>query len=335
MNREIDMSKYQIRTDLVVEMIEKNNSIDQKIEQYNDIKVTTFNLKNNEGKSINKKDGNYITIEYKDVTDEYNRKALEEIFIKYLKELMLKNNIKDTDKVLIIGLGNSKSTPDSLGPLVLKDIIVTGYLKEISDNYRIVSTFAPNVTGVTGIETGDLIKSVININKPDFVIVIDSLASSSIDRVNKTIQLTDTGITPGSGVGNDRKEISKEVFNIPVIAIGVPTVVDAVTIVSDTINYMYEHFKYLKKNLNDPKHKLIVNNNYLEENLDKVEIDTNLLFGLIGNLSAEEFESLIFEVLTPLGYNFMVTPKEIDFVIEKLSKLIADGVNKSIHFIIE
>ena len=168
--------------------------------------------------------------------------------------------------------------------------------------------------------------------KPNIIIVIDALASSSVERVCTTIQMTDTGIHPGSGVGNDRKEISKEVFGTPVIAIGVPTVVDAATITHNTIGYMYQYFSYAKEEATNPSSKLKVGNiNYLKKNIKINEEDKKLLFGIIGNLEEEEVQKFLYEVLNPIGYNFMVTPKEIDFTLEKLSTILGEGMNKIFH----
>ena len=185
--------------------------------------------------------------------------------------------------------------------------------------------------GETGIETSDLIKSIIDTVKPNFVIVIDALASSSLERINKTVQISTSGINPGSGVGNKRKEISEDTLGIPVIAVGVPTVVDAASIVSDTIGYMYKHFAYQKENINNPKNKLMVNVNYLNKDSQINNQDKENLFGIVGTLTEKQTKSLITEVLNPTGYNFMVTPKEEDFVIEKISDLISESLNHSLH----
>ena len=185
--------------------------------------------------------------------------------------------------------------------------------------------------GETGMETSDLIKGIVETIKPDFVITVDALASSSIERVNKTIQMTDAGINPGSGVGNKRKEISLDTIGVPVLAIGVPTVVDAASIVSDTINYMYKHFAYTKENYDNPAEKLKMGVNYLNKNVEILDSDKKNLFGLVGTLSNEEVKSLIYEILTPIGYNLMVTPKEEDFVVEKISEVISGGINKALH----
>ena len=142
--------------------------------------------------------------------------------------------------------------------------------------------------------------------------------------------MTDTGIHPGSGIGNKRKEISKEIFGIPVIAIGVPTVVDAVTIVADTFKFLTKHYIYMKKNIDNPKLKLKTCANYLEEEIIVSEDDKKSLLGLIGYLSEEEVKILVEDVLSPIGYNLIVTPKEIDYIVKELSILIANTLNKII-----
>lgn len=144
--------------------------------------------------------------------------------------------------------------------------------------------------------------------------------------------LTIKGRYPGSGIGNSRKEISYETLNIPCIAIGVPTVVDAITIVSDTINYMHKHYTYSKLNINNPLNKLMAYSpNYLKEKIELNKKDKETLLGIVGTLEEEEIKQLLFEVLSPIGYNMMVTPKEVDFLIEKLSNLIGNGLNEALH----
>lgn len=338
MNKEIDLSKYQLRTDLAIESVNQTKDlegIEISTETIDDIKVTEVNITELGSKKINKKTGNYITIEFEDITDTNNKNKVLKIFSNKLKELIKKIGIYEYDSCLVIGLGNDKSTPDSLGPLSINNVLVTNHLYELgqlSSNFRRVSAINPGVMGTTGIETSDIISSIVDKINPEFIIVIDALASGAIERVNKTIQMTDTGIHPGSGVGNSRKEISKEILGVPVIAIGVPTTVDAVTIVSDTINYMYKHFAYTKENIDNPSNKLMIGiPNYLKKNIQVKKQDRNKLLGLIGDLEDEEIRQLIFEVLTPVGYNLMVTPKEIDFVVEKLADIIGNGINKTLH----
>ena len=336
MSNQIDLSKYTLRTDLAIDVISDDlEGIESNVENFNDIKVTNVLVKEVGSKKINKKIGNYITIEFSDITDYNHSEALKEIFSKKLKCLLEKMKINSSASCLIIGLGNDKSTPDALGPLVINNILVTNHLflyGDVEKGFRKVSAISPGVMGQTGIETSDLIKGIISSIDTDFIIVVDAIASQSIERVNKTIQMTDTGIHPGSGIGNKRKEISSDTLKKPVIAIGVPTVVDAVTIVSDTINYMYKHYSYTKDNINKPSNRLITGGvNYLKKD---VSVDNNLkqeLFGVIGNLNDDEVKQLIFEVLSPIGYNLMVTPKEIDFEIEKLSDIIGNGINRALH----
>jgi len=336
--REINMNKFSIRTDLISDVINvKNKQIIEDVKIINGIKISNVLLGDEEAKLINKKKGTYSTIFFEDVTDKTNRENLTKVFSEHLKKILLDEKIDITKEGLIIGLGNIKSTPDSLGPKVIEKIITTRHIKSLTgslDNkYSVISSFCPGVMGITGIETGEVIKNITEFLKPDYIIAIDALASSTIDRVNKTIQITNTGIHPGSGVGNQRKELSKETLGVPVIAIGIPTVVDAVSIVYDTINYMQKQISYNIKNNNDRKNKFIpfFKRNYLDYEGELSSKEKQELLGLIGTLDDEEVRKLLFEVLTPIGYNLMVTPKEIDFVIEKLVDVISTGINESIH----
>lgn len=338
MGHNIDLSNYKIRTDLAIEAIDnkKIKGITSKKIIEEGIKVTEVMIDEEASQIINKKKGNYITIEFEDVTDYENGKKVEKKFSSELTKLINKLNIDKEASCLIVGLGNSKSTPDSLGPLVINNVLVTNHLfelEEVTDGYRRVSVLVPGVMGQTGLETSEVISSLVDKFKPDFLIAIDALASQSIERVNKTIQMTDTGIHPGSGIGNSRKEISYETLKIPCIAIGVPTVVDAITIVSDTINYMHKHYTYSKLNINNPLNKLMAYSpNYLKENITLNKKDKETLLGIVGTLEENEVKQLLFEVLTPIGFNLMVTPKEVDFLVEKLSLIIGNGINKALHY---
>lgn len=338
----INLSRYKIRTDLIVEQLNDkmdNHGVKKEERTYENISVLEICLDQENCNLFNRKAGRYITISFEDVTDVTNRINLETVLQKEIKRLLNKLNISDDATCLIVGLGNNDSTPDALGPKVAKSVLVTRHLFElegvvVEKGYRNVSSFVPGVMGTTGIEASDIILGIIEKTKPDFVLVVDALASSSVDRVNKTIQMTDTGIHPGSGVGNSRKELSKETLGIPVIAIGVPTVVDAVTIVSDTINFIMKNYSYNIKNVNKVSNKLKLAHsiNYLEDELEELpKEEKERLLGMVGNLNEEETKQLIFEVLSPIGYNMMVTPKEVDFVIDKLSLVIKNGINKSLH----
>lgn len=332
MSHKIHLEKYQIRTDLAIESLDIK---DFEEKDYDGIKVTDIVLSKEQGKIINKKEGKYTTIFFDDITDFDSSKRLKEVFTSELKKMFGYLNIKEKDTCLVVGLGNSKSTPDSLGPKAISNILVTRHLfllANVEEGFRCVSSFSPGVMASTGMEASDVIKGIIKIHKPDFLIVIDALASGSIERVNKTIQISSSGINPGSGIGNNRKEISYDTLKLPVISIGVPTVVDAATITFDTINYMYKHFSYVKNNIHNPANKLALNTpNYLKKSV-KVNIeDKKNLFGLIGNLNDEEIYNLLNEVLTPTGYNLMVTPKEVDFIIDKLANIIGNGINVVLH----
>lgn len=336
MGHNIDLSKYRLRTDLAIEVIKDNiDGIDSKITIKDNIKITEVKVNLSASKIINKKPGNYYTIEFDDVTDYDNSKKVEKIFSEELKKMLSNINIDKNKTCLVVGLGNSKSTPDSLGPLTISNILVTNHLfmiGEVEKGFRCVSAISPGVKGTTGLETSEIIESIVKKFKPDFLIVIDALASQSVERVNRTIQMTDTGIHPGSGVGNSRKEISKETLNIPCIAIGVPTVVDAITIVSDTINYMHKHYSYSKANKDNPLNRLISSYpNYLNKKIEINPKDKEVLLGIVGTLKDEEVKQLLFEVLTPIGFNMMVTPKEVDFLVEKLGLIISNGINKTLH----
>ena len=185
----------------------------------------------------------------------------------------------------------------------------------------------------TGLESSNIIKAIIKEEKPKFIIVIDALASLSIDRINKTIQITDTGIHPGSGIGNNRKEISKNTIGIPVIAIGVPTVVSSTTIVYDTLEYLFKHISYIKDNESINKLTFTKSKNYKNKIKDKklTPEEKNTLLGLFGSLNNLEKRSLINEVLTDIDLDLIVTPSEIDFLIDKLSNLIASSINNALH----
>lgn len=334
MNKEVDLSKYKTHTDLAIEILDDyKDYIKVDNEEIKDIKITTVKVKDDIENNIKK--GLYLTIEFTDITDMDNLESVKEIFIDKLKYVLKKSKIKDKDSCLIVGLGNKNSTPDSLGPKCIDNIITTSHLFElnlVSENFRRTYTLTPGVMSNTGIETKDYIKSITTITKPDFIIVIDALASRSVERLNKTIQISSSGIIPGSGVGNSREEISFNTLGIPVIAIGVPTVVDAATIVTDTINFLYKYYAYNKDSTIQILNKLSLNKaNYLKKDINLNINDKQKIFGIIGNLKDEEIHELISEVLQPINYNLMVTTKEIDFLIDKLTELISDGINKSLH----
>lgn len=215
------------------------------------------------------------------------KEILEDIYEEYGLSL--------SSYILVVGLGNDEVTPDSLGPKVIRKLLVTKHyddLGELDDNLGVVGAISPGVMGQTGIETSDIIKALVKKTKPDLVLVVDALASRSLHRVNRTIQVSTAGINPGSGVGNKRKEISMKTLGVPVVAIGVPTVVDVVSIFNDTLEYVSKVRE--------------------EEKIEYNEYDVK-------------------EALNESNIDFMVTPKEIDEVMNMLSDIISKGINTSIH----
>jgi len=335
MSQSIDLSNYQVRTDLAIEshqiISEKKGEeipgVNIENNTYESINVNRLDITSDGGSNLlNKPKGRYLTFEAA-ILKQHDTKVYENLtyvfaeeFAKYLLEL----KISADAKVLIIGLGNWNVTPDALGPMVISNLLITRHLFElipdkVDEGFRSVSAIAPGVLGITGIETSEVVYGIVENSQPDFVIAIDALASRSLERVYSTIQVADTGIHPGSGIGNKRKPISKESLGVPVIAIGVPTVVDAVSITSDTIDLMLKHLE-----------RQMEIRNPFEKSLE-IEDNNGKFLGLVGTLSEEEKRQLIHEVLAPLGYNLVVTPKEVDTFIEDIANIIANGLNMALH----
>ncbi|EJL22328.1 GPR endopeptidase [Brevibacillus sp. BC25] len=353
MAHNIDLSGYSIRTDLALEAHElaqqqNESGIEGVWLQADDsepnVKVTRLHVETEEaGKEIGKLPGHYLTIEVPKLRD--NDTSIEEQvakrfsveFAMFLKQL----GITEDKKALVVGLGNWNVTPDALGPMVVENLLITRHLytlapETVGEGYREVSGLSPGVLGITGIETSEIIFGVVEKSKPDFVICIDALASRALHRVNTTIQISDTGIHPGSGVGNKRKAIDQATLGVPVIAIGVPTVVFASTIVNDAITYLLGHFGQSMVESKRAFNKLALSTlperkePYTEEDLPDLE-SRKTFMGLVGSLPEEEKRQLIHEVLRPLGQDLVVTPKEIDDFIEGVANVIATGLNRALH----
>ncbi|MDD2281873.1 MAG: GPR endopeptidase [Eubacteriales bacterium] len=277
-----------------------------------DISVTNI-LTPTAAEKIGKAPGRYITIEaagLREKNDELEKRLIE-VLGRELQKLM---NINNDTTVLVVGLGNWNVTPDSLGPSVVEKIYVTRHLKamypdKIGPGFRNVCAIAPGVLGLTGIESGDIIFGIVQRLKPDIVIAIDALAARSMRRLNTTIQISDTGIYPGSGVGNKRQGITRESLGVPVIAVGVPTVVDAATLTSDVLDLLIHAVQKEAK---------------IASNLSK-------MLSALDNFAQEDKEKLIKEVLTPEVGVLMVTPKEVDRLLEDISDLLANGLNAALH----
>lgn len=259
------LDHYNIHTDLALEdkeRFESDNvevsgvSVDEVYNEEKEIKITTVKILTENGAKIMRKPvGTYITMEAPNMTlpdEEYQMEIAEEL-AKYLKELL---QVEKRDyTALVVGLGNRNVTPDALGPQVVDDLRVTRHIIKEYGKYamadedaHMVSAIAPGVMAQTGMESSEIVKGIASEVKPDFVIAIDALAARNTKRLNRTIQIADTGINPGSGVGNHREGITEETLGIPVIAIGVPTVVSAATIVRDTMESMMTDWEPEEKN---------------------------------------------------------------------------------------
>ncbi len=299
----MDDKDYRIRTDLALEAREsfpdddveiKGVTLDEDFDEENNIRITTVVIKDEAGaKAMQKPMGTYITIEapdMKDSSEDYNKPVSEHVE-KVLKKLA--GNLLGGE-VLVVGLGNREVTPDALGPYVVDNLFVTRHLirefgSEFKEKNKLgnVSAISPGVMAQTGMETLEIIKGIIKETDPKLIIVIDALASRSVRRLNTTIQLTDAGISPGSGVGNNRKALNEETLGVKVIAIGVPTVVDAGTIVADTLT------------------------KYMEEN----------------GFGEEDIFKFISEVNGTQVYNMFVTPENIDELVKQISYTISEALN--------
>ncbi|WP_243290619.1 GPR endopeptidase [Bacillus sp. FJAT-47783] len=353
MTDQLDLSKYAVRTDLAVEarqmaVDEQNgasiNGVVFHEESEDGIKITRVEISEEGAKALGKKKGKYLTLEVQGIRqkDTELQEKVSGVFAHQLSTFLQELNIPKDASCLVVGLGNWNVTPDALGPIACENLLITRHLFElqpehVQEGYRPVSALAPGVMGITGIETSDIILGVIKQSKPDFVVAIDALAARSVERVNTTIQISDSGIHPGSGVGNKRKELSEETLGIPVIAIGIPTVVDAVSITSDTIDYILKHFGREMKEGDRPSRSLAPAGMTFGER--KVLTDEDLpneeerkqFLGIVGSLEEEEKRRLIHEVLAPLGHNLMVTPKEVDVFIEDMANVLANGLNMALH----
>ena len=316
------VEKYNIRTDLALEEKERFESdqvevqgvvLEEEYDKEREIRVTTVRIETENGaKTMGKPVGTYLTIEAPNLSspDEGIHREVSEELAKYLIEVMGKiiPESEHDKEVLVIGLGNRQATPDALGPYVADNLNVTRHIVKEYGKYAapeemncVVSAIVPGVMAQTGMETAEIIKGVVRETKPDLLIVIDALAARNSRRLNRTIQIADTGINPGSGVGNYRNAITKETIGVPVIAIGVPTVVDAVTIVSDTMENLLSALE-------------------TSESLKGVGL-------VLGGYSEAEKYELIKELIEPNLNSMFMTPKDIDETVKRLSYTISEGLN--------
>lgn len=316
------VEKYKIRTDLAMEQKERFESdhvevsgvvLEEEYDEEKEIKITTVRIETENGaKAMGKPVGTYLTLEAPNMAaaDEGYHREISETLAGFLEKYM-----KDTEEnqekgysVLVVGLGNREVTPDALGPYVVDQLNVTRHIVQEYGRYavgkggsRIVSAIVPGVMAQTGMESAEIIRGIVNETTPDLIMVIDALAARSTKRLNRTIQISDAGIHPGAGVGNHRSEITKDTMGIPVIATGVPTVVDAATIVNDTME------------------------NFITA-LETSETLKGVGVVLQGYNSAEKYE-LVKELIAPHLNGMFVTPKDIDDTVRRISYTISEAMN--------
>ena len=309
-----------IRTDLAMEareLAQEQNQYDipgvrvEEVEPEEDIKITRVEVLSKQGEeNIGKPIGNYITLEVPGIQDrdpEYEEQVKQHL----ANEIRRLTRLNDNSVILIVGLGNWNVTPDAVGPKVVDRLLVTRHIFEyvpdqVDDRMRRVCAVAPGVLGITGIETGEIVKGIADKVKPDLVIAIDALASRKTDRIGTTIQVADTGINPGSGIGNKRMGLTKETLGVPTLAIGVPTVVYAHTIGRDAIEMLIKEFS------------------------GQAEPQSEF-YNMLQSLDEQHLNQLVGEVLAEGLGDLVVTPKEVDILIDDVAGIIADGINLAVH----
>lgn len=305
------------RTDLAVEAhaaVQQAMGAGQQIpgvtmqeEQVGSVHVSRVNIWSREGEqALGKVAGRYVTLDAPELRRR-NRQVQDEVARILTDELARLMNLGPDDLVLVVGLGNWNATPDALGPRVVANLLVTRHLRqylpqELVGHLRGVAAVAPGVLGLTGIETSDIVRGIVSQVHPRAVIVIDALAARSLARVGTSIQIADTGINPGSGVGNHRAGITEESLGVPVFAIGVPTVVYATTIANDTLDLLVSQLRQ--------QHKLL---------------------DIVGQMDAADRQALVNEVLQPSVGDLVVTPKDVDVMITDLSRILAGAMNAALH----
>lgn len=319
-----------IRTDLALEAAEvfkKQNKhlegveISEDYDVDNDILITVVDVMDETGADqIGKPVGKYITLETPKLSepDEGYHKEITEILIKQLEILFPDLGNK---KILVAGIGNREITPDALGPLVVEHLFITRHLIEtygqksdIVKGLGNISAIAPGVMAQTGMDGREILRGIIDHTKPEVVIIIDALAARSTNRLNRTIQLTNTGIIPGAGVGNHRNELTEATLGVPVIAIGIPTVIDAATIASDTMSRMLEILER-------------------EDNPDEAYEMFSQMHEATKSFDQHEKYLLMKELIEPMMTEMFVTPKDIDETVARISFTVSEAINSLCHHI--
>lgn len=307
------------RTDLAIEARELVSKeypkeipgVEVDVDKSDNITITRVKIKTEEAEKIMGKPlGDYITLEVPKLREK-DVLLQEEVSKNFADEIKNLSRLPIDATVMVVGLGNWNVTPDALGPKVIQQLLITRHIMEtptgeMGKGVRSLCAIAPGVLGITGIETGEIIQGVIEKVKPDLIIAIDALASRNMARVSTTIQISNTGIHPGSGVGNKRMGITRETLGVPVIAVGIPTVVDAATMANDTLDMLIDS---------------------LMEQTEK----GSSFYKLLKDMDKNEKYRLIYEVISPFVGNLMVTPKEIDTIVDDLARVLAGGLNIALH----
>ncbi len=324
------VKNYSVRTDLALEEKERFESdnveipgvvLEEDYDQERDIRVTRVEIRTENGaKAMGKPTGTYLTVETPDLSlpDEEKHVEIAARLCGYIRELIEKHRepagngegeAENEDiSILVVGLGNRDVTPDALGPYVADHLNVTRHIvKEYGkyamgmENVDMVSAIVPGVMGQTGMESAEIVRGIVQETHPDIVIAVDALAARNSRRLNRTVQIADTGIHPGSGVGNHRVGMTEESLGVPVIGIGVPTVVDAATIVNDTM-----------------------------ENFIRALESSESLKGVgevLRSYNAGEKYEFVKELIAPHLNGMFVTPKDVDEMIHQISHTISEAIN--------
>jgi len=308
-----------IKTDLAIEAKELASAqqgevagVESEETQVHGFTVNRLKIVNEEGeRNMNKPRGNYVTIELpRDYR--YNFELFKNAVSVIGFEISRILNLKPDDSVLVVGLGNSAITADALGPLAIRSTLITRHVKEQNieggdfDHFRPVAGLVPGVMGQTGVETVEIIKGLVSRINPSVLIVIDALSARRLSRLATTVQISDTGINPGSGVGNSRSEISEKSIGIPVISVGIPMVVNAATMTADVIELISEEIK-------------------------KQAQDNKGIFTFLETLNRDELYTLSIDSLKPYDLNLFVTPKDIDDIVASGARLLGYSINTALQ----
>lgn len=315
------LERYSVHTDLALEdkeRFEENNVeisgvvLEEEYDQKTELRITRVKIETEKGaKVMGKPVGEYITLETPNlaVRDEDYHKEISEKIAECIERLIVEKRTFDSEiSILIVGLGNRCVTPDALGPYVVDNLYVTRHIVKEYGKYALneeeikyISAIAPGVMGQTGMETSEIVRGIVKETKPDFVIAVDALAARNCKRLNRTVQISDTGIHPGSGVGNHRKGLTCKTLGVPVLAIGVPTVVNAATIVNDAMENLIQTLEQS----NDSKGMGEVMNSY----------------------TGMQKYDLIKEQISPWLNGMYVTLKEEDELVKQMSYTISEAIN--------